>query len=125
MSKIEASEVKESVKPTPTGDEFMYVSIPLTDLFDQPHPGVRLNRIKFEAGRTYSVRADVAIEVEDRLKKFNIEQVRLLRPNADRKSLNEVNRGSQWTSRTGGVSTLEGGLSSVAGPNDKVFIVDF
>jgi hypothetical protein len=125
MSKLEASEIKESVKPTPTGDEFMYVSIPQTDLFDQPHPGVRLNRHKFEAGKTYSVRADVAIEVEDRLKKFNVEQVRLLRPNADRKSLNEVNRGSQWTSRTGGVSTLEGGLSSVAGPNDKIFTVDF
>jgi hypothetical protein len=102
-----------------------YVSIPQTDLFDQPHPGVRLNRVKFEAGKTYSVRADVALEVEDRLKKFNVEQVRLLRPNADRKSLNEVNKGSQWTSRTGGVSTLEGGLSNVAGPNDRIFTIDF
>lgn len=125
MSKLEASEIKEASKPVAKADDFMYVSIPATDLFDQPHPGVRLNRIKFEAGKTYSVRADVAIEVEDRLKKFNIEQVRLLRPNADRKSLNEVNKGSQWTSRTGGVSTMEGGLSSVAGPSDKVYTIDF
>jgi len=125
MSKLEPSEIKESVKPTPTGDEFMYVSIPATDLFDQPHPGVRLNRHKFEAGKTYTVRAEAAIEVEDRLKKFSIEQVRLLRPNADRKSLNEVNRGSQWTSRSGGVNTLEGGLGTLGGPNDKVYTVDF
>src|SRR6266404_1838045 len=125
MSELKTSEVKESVKPTPTGDEFMYVSIPATDLFDQPHPGVRLNRHKFEAGKTYSVRAEVAIEVEDRLKKFNIEQVRLLRPNADRKSLNEVNKGSQWTSRSGGVNTLEGGLGTVAGPNDRIYTIDF
>src|SRR5579859_379278 len=124
MSKSEAPDMKEVVKPTPTGDDKMYVTIPATDLFDQPHPGVRLNRYKFEAGKTYSIRAEWALEVEDRLKKFNVEQVRLLRPNADRKSLNEVNKGSQWTSRTGGVSTLEGGLSSVAGPNETVITVD-
>lgn len=125
MSELKASEIKEAKKPAVAPDEFVYVAIPATDLFDQPHPGVRLNRHKFEAGKTYAVRADVGMEVEDRLKKFNIEQVRLLRPNADRKSLNEVNRGSQWTSRTGGVSTLEGGLSNVAGPTEKIYTIDF
>lgn len=125
MSKLEASEIKEVSRPIPKADENMLVTIPATDLFDQPHPGVRLNRHKFEAGKTYSVRSDVAAEVEERLAMFHGEQVRLLRPNADRKSLNQVNKGSQWTSRTGGVSTLEGGLASIGDANTKVFTVDF
>lgn len=125
MSKLEASEIKEVSKPIPKADENMLVTIPATDLFDQPHPGVRLNRHKFEAGKTYSVRGDIAAEVETRLSMFHGEQVRLLRPNADRKSLNQVNKGSQWTSRTGGVSTLENGLGGQGSADEKVYTVDF
>jgi len=126
MSKLETTEVKEVAKTPANRDDFMYVEIPAADLFDQPHPGVRLNRVKFEAGKRYSVRADVAIEVEDRLRRFNAEQVRLLRPNADRRALTDVNRGSQWTNRGGGNAiSLDAGLGSVGGADDKVFTVDF
>src|SRR5437899_6044557 len=122
MSELKASEITETTAPKATG-EVMRVDIPATDLFDQPHPGVRLNRHKFEAGKAYLVRSDVTLEVEDRLKKFNVEQVRLLRPNADRKSIGEVNKGSAWTSRTQGVTSLEGGLASAGGANEVVYTV--
>jgi hypothetical protein len=126
MSKLEAAEITEVTKTIPTAEEFMVVAIPQADLFDQPHPGVRLNRHKFEAGKTYRVRSEVALEVEDRLKKFNVEQVRLLRPNADRKSIGEVNKGSQWTSRGGGsMTTLDHGLGSLGDANEKIYTVDF
>jgi hypothetical protein len=125
MSKLEASEIAEVSKPAINEDKFVHITIPATDLYDHTHPGVQLNRHRFEPGKTYLVRADVAGEIENRLKLFDREQVRLLRPNADRKALNDVNRGSQWTSRSGGSISLEGGLENVAGADDKIYTVDF
>lgn len=124
--KLEASEIKEVAKSTPIADKFVEITMPATDLYDHTHPGVQLNRHKFEAGKTYLVRQDVASEITMRLKMFDREQVRLLRPNADRKSLNEVNKGSQWSSRGGGQSiSLEGGLGEVGTADEKVYTVDF
>lgn len=126
MSKLEANEITEVAKPVVPSDELTYVTIPANDLFDHSHPGVQLNRHKFEAGKTYRVRQDVAAEVQMRLNMYAAEQVRLLRPNADRKALTDVNRGSQWTSRGGGQAvSLDGGLGSVAGDTEKVYTVEF
>lgn len=125
VGKLEASEIKEVTKPEIPQDTYVLVEIPASDLFDHVHPGVQLNRHKFEAGKVYSVRKDVADEVKKRLAVFTSEQVRLLRPNADRKALNDVNRGSQWTSRGGQSIALDGGLGEVADADSKVYTVDF
>lgn len=125
MAELKASEITETTAPVINPEDYMYVKIPQADLFDQPHPGVRLNRYKFEAGRTYRVRGEVGKEVEERLQMFHNEQVRLLRPNADRRSLTEVNKGSQWTNRGGGtITNLDGGLGSMGGANERIITVD-
>jgi hypothetical protein len=119
-------EIKEVARVAPTAEEYVRVDIPLTDLFDHTHPGVQLNRHKFEPGKTYLLRGDVALEVKKRLAMFHDEQVRLLRPNADRKALNDVNRGSQWTSRGGNAIVPLGRLEDVAvGADEKIYTVDF
>lgn len=119
-------EIREVARVAPTAEEYIRVEIPLTDLFDHGHPGVQLNRHKFEPGKTYLLRGDVALEVKRRLAMFHDEQVRLLRPNADRKALNDVNRGSQWTSRGGNSIVPLGRLEDVAIASDeKIYTVDF
>lgn len=119
-------DIKEVSRAIPTAEEYVRVEIPLADLFDHSHPGVQLNRHKFEPGKTYLLRGDVALEVKRRLAMFHDEQVRLLRPNADRKALNDVNRGSQWTSRGSNVTPLSN-LSDVPvdHADDKIYTVDF
>lgn len=122
--RLSFGEIREVGRTIPTAEEYVKVEIPLTDLFDHSHPGVQLNRHKFEPGKTYLLRGDVALEVKRRLAMFHDEQVRLLRPNADRKALNDVNRGSQWTSR-GGVHAL-GSLEDVPVASDeRIYTVDF
>lgn len=118
-------EIREVQRTLPTAEEYVKIEIPATDLFDHTHPGVQLNRHKFEPGRTYMLRGDVALEVKRRLLMFHDEQVRLLRPNADRKALSDVNRGSQWTSRGSNITPL-GRLEDVAVASDeKIYTVDF
>ncbi len=117
--------IKEVARVAPTAEEYVRVEIPYADLFDHTHPGVQLNRHRFEPGKTYLLRGDVALEVKRRLAMFHDEQVRLLRPNADRKALSDVNRGSQWTSRGSNVVPL-GRLEDVAVASDeKIYTVDF
>ena len=104
-------------------DEFVFVSIPIEDLYDNRHPGVQLNQHRFEPGNTYKVPAAVGAEIEDRLVKFNKEQVRLLRPKVDSKSINQVNAGSAWTRGGGGiVSSNEAQMASL-GADDKVITI--
>lgn len=119
--------IKEVAKVAPTAEEYVRVEIPASDLFDHSHPGVQLNRHKFEPGRTYMLRGDVALEVKRRLAMFHDEQVRLLRPNADRKALADVNRGSSWTSRGGNSITPLGRLEDVPVASDeKIYtVLDF
>jgi hypothetical protein len=123
--KLEASEIQEVAKSTPSPEKFVEITIPASDLYDHTHPGVQLNRHRFEPGKTYLVRQDVASEITMRLKMFDREQVRLLRPNADRKSLNEVNKGSSWTSRGGTTVALDGGAGDLGTGDEKVYTVDF
>jgi len=119
-------EIKEVARIVPTAEEYVKVEMPLADLFDHTHPGVQLNRHKFEPGKTYLLRGDVALEVKKRLAMFHDEQVRLLRPNADRKALADVNRGSQWTSRGSNAVVPLGRLEDVAVASDeKIYTVDF
>lgn len=119
-------EIKEVGRTIPTAEEYVKVEIPSSDLFDHTHPGVQLNRHKFEPGKTYLLRGDVALEVKKRLAMFHDEQVRLLRPNADRKALNDVNRGSQWTSRGGNAVVPLGRLDDLQIASDeKIYTVDF
>jgi hypothetical protein len=119
-------EIKEVARVAPTAEEYVRVEMPLADLFDHTHPGVQLNRHKFEPGKTYLLRGDVALEVKKRLAMFHDEQVRLLRPNADRKALADVNRGSQWTSRGSNAVVPLGRLEDVAVASDeKIYTVDF
>jgi hypothetical protein len=118
--------IREVARVMPTKEEYVKVEIPSADLFDHTHPGVQLNRHRFEPGKTYLLRGDVALEVKKRLAMFHDEQVRLLRPNADRKALNDVNRGSQWTSRGGNSVVPLGRLEDVATASDeRIYTVDF
>lgn len=118
--------IKEVARQAPTSEEYVRVEIPSADLFDHTHPGVQLNRHKFEPGKTYLLRGDVALEVKRRLAMFHDEQVRLLRPNADRKALSDVNRGSQWTSRGGNAVVPLGRLEDVPVASDeRIYTVDF
>lgn len=123
--KISFGEIRRVVPTLPTREEYVKILIPATDLFDHTHPGVQLNRHKFEPGQTYHVRGDVALEVQRRLALFHDEQVRLLRPNADRKALADVNRGSSWTSRGAGNVVPLANLEDLGGDDTKIFTVDF
>lgn len=119
------NKVVEVKKAPGVTSEYVYVSIPEKDIYDSEHPGVRLNRVKFEAGKTYKVPVEIGAEVEMRLKMFERESVRLMRPKVDSRALNDVNRGSQWSSRGGGnLLSLENGLETVAGPGENVITVD-
>jgi hypothetical protein len=119
-------EIREVARIRPTREEYVKVEVPATDLFDHTHPGVQLNRHKFEPGKTYLLRGDVALELKTRLAIFHDEQVRLLRPNADRKALNDVNRGSQWTSRGGNSVVPMGRLEDLPTASDeRIYTVDF
>jgi hypothetical protein len=119
-------EIREVARIRPTREEYVKVEVPATDLFDHTHPGVQLNRHKFEPGKTYLLRGDVALELKTRLAMFHDEQVRLLRPNADRKALNDVNRGSQWTSRGGNSVVPLGRLEDIpTAADERIYTVDF
>jgi hypothetical protein len=117
--------IQEVAKTLPTLDEYVKIEIPAADLFDHQHPGVQLNRHKFEAGKTYLLRGDVALEVKRRLAMFHDEQVRLLRPNADRKALADVNRGSQWSSRGSSVQPLNSLEDVPVASDEKVYTIEF
>jgi hypothetical protein len=119
-------EIREVARIRPTREEYVKVEVPAADLFDHTHPGVQLNRHKFEPGKTYLLRGDVALELKTRLAIFHDEQVRLLRPNADRKALNDVNRGSQWTSRGGNSVVPMGRLEDLpTAADERIYTVDF
>ncbi len=85
MPKSTEGEPKNAEKP-----ELVTVVIPDRDLFDQPHPGVRLNHTAYGPG-VHRLAPDIAHEIEDRLARFNHEQVRVLQPTIDRKSVKIAN----------------------------------
>lgn len=123
MSKLD--HVEEVAKAPVVETEHVFITIPEVDIYDNVHPGVRLNRVSFDAGKTYKVPPDIGAEVQDRLDRFEKESIRLLRPKTDQRAINDVNRGSQWSSRGGGsMFSLEGGLKTVGGANDRVITID-
>lgn len=69
-----------------------WVSIPQNDLFDFPHPTVRVNVQEFEPGQKYFVDADLADFIEDRLRLKYEADIRVMRPSQDVKSQNAMNR---------------------------------
>lgn len=84
--------------PKPEG---RYVEVPETDMFDMPHPGVRLNHESYGPGRHFldKERADT---VEAALRGYEIGNRRILQPRQDANAINAVNKGSQrgmvpWT----------------------------
>jgi hypothetical protein len=123
MSELKAETLKEVKKQAPQPEDLVYVTIPETDIFDAQHPTVQLNSHKFEAGKTYQVPAVVGAEIEDRLKKFHKECVRLLRPKADMKSINQVNAGSLWAKNSAFSMENEDGLNAHLSPGEKVITV--
>lgn len=76
-------------------ETWQYVNIPDEDPLGKKFATISMNSHKFEAGRTYQLPAPVAVYVLDRIKQYNKACVRVLQPNVDLKSLNEVAVGSQ------------------------------
>jgi hypothetical protein len=111
--------VEQVVAPPKPVEDFVYVTIPSADLYDSEYPTIQLNSHKFEPGNTYKVSAEVGAEIEDRMRRFNKEQVRLLRPTVDSKSINQVNKGSYWTKGANVVGDSERQLASLAA-NERV-----
>jgi len=70
------------------------VMVPEEDPLGKVYPDIGLNSHTFKAGKTYTVPAEVAAYILDRVKVFNRSCVRLLQPNADMKSIREVSVGS-------------------------------
>lgn len=78
-----------------------YVEVPDTDMFDMPHPGVRINSEHYGPG-THLLDTERANTVEDRLRAYEVANRRILQPRQDQQAINAVNKGSgrgmtQWT----------------------------
>jgi hypothetical protein len=69
------------VKPAP---DMEYITIPERDLFDHPFSGIWINRTEYKPG-THLVEKDVAMFLKERLDIWQTEQIRQLRPNADKR----------------------------------------
>lgn len=146
MAEFNKGAIKEAVK-LPEQEDVVYVTIPAEDMYDQTHPGVQLiggsikvlkdgvwkdsgkagTNVKFEAGKTYLVPAAVGAEVTDRLKRYDKEQVRLLRPKIDSKSVSQVNKGSIWAKQGGAITSGDSLDTQFANEpsNHRVFTVDW
>lgn len=122
MSTLDSKTIEQvAALPKPVED-FVYVTIPSADLYDSQYPTIQLNAHKFEPGNTYKVPAEVGAEIEDRMKRFNKEQVRLLRPTVDSKSINQVNKNSFWTKGANVVGDSDQQLATLAA-NERVISV--
>lgn len=69
-----------------------YVTIPDTDLFDQPHRPVTINGTPYGPG-THFLETELAGTVEERLKTATRADVRILQPRRDSDAENLLNRG--------------------------------
>jgi hypothetical protein len=68
-----------------------WVVIPDKDLFDFPHPTVRVNLLEFPSGKHY-VDAELADFIEDRVRLKYESDIRIMRPSQDHTSQNAMNR---------------------------------
>lgn len=78
-----------------------FVTLPDEDPLGKGFPTISLNKDTFEPGKKYLVPPQVASYINERIKVFNRSCVRLLQPNADMKSIGEVNVGSAHTNVAG------------------------
>jgi hypothetical protein len=143
MAELKKSSIMQ-VEAKPESQEDVYLTVPGEDLYDSVHPGVMIiggspkkyingrweadpdkagTTLKFEAGKTYKVPASIAVEVQDRLNRFEKEQVRLLRPRTDAKSLAQVNSGTMWARQGAKSFSMDGvELSSLGDNSEKVIV---
>lgn len=80
-----------------------WVKVPEKDLFDFPHPAIRVNLQAYEPGESYFLDADVADWVENRILMKRSADIRVMRPNKDIESemiMNQFGAGA----RVGNVS---------------------
>lgn len=103
MSFDKAADAKRKVvDPYDTPKEtWQFVTVPDEDPLGKKFPNISLNKDVFEAGQTYKLPLQVVAYIQDRVKTFNRSCVRLLQPNADLKSINEVNAGTTNNSVAG------------------------
>jgi len=88
---------KKTVNPDPWKSDqetWQYVTLPDEDPLGKKFPNIGLNANTYKGGETYLVPPQVADYIKDRIKVFNRSCIRLLQPNADMKSINEVSAGS-------------------------------
>jgi hypothetical protein len=68
-----------------------WVEVPQKDLFDFPHPTIRVNLLEFPPGRHF-VDAELADFIEDRIKLKYQADIRIMRPSQDVTSQDAMNR---------------------------------
>lgn len=70
-----------------------YVTIPDTDMFDMPHPGIRINHENYGPG-THYLDSERANTVEASLRDYEVANRRILQPRQDANAINAVNKAS-------------------------------
>jgi hypothetical protein len=96
---VSEPKVAPVLKPTTDSEKleagWRYVTIPDKDIYDYVFKGIWLNGTGSKpdyAPGTHLVPPDVADSLEERLRVWNAYNVRLMRPSADLKSLQEVSK---------------------------------
>lgn len=74
------------------GGKGEWVDIPLTDMYDHPHPKVQINKHEFYPGNRYKLEPVLAGEVKRILESKRIADIRLLRPRKDYKTIEQVEK---------------------------------
>lgn len=116
--------VKQEVSGVPgLGEDTVYITIPLVDIFEQTYPTIQINRHKFEAGKTYLCSRELGAEVERRKVLFDRGQRRLFSNKPDVRAIDNVNRGSNWERGSGGVFAGSPEQSALVADSEKVIVV--
>jgi hypothetical protein len=71
--------------------EKRWVYVPERDVFDMPHPTIRVNLLEFPPGKHF-VDAELADFIEDRVRLKYEGDIRVMRPTQDYKSQDAMNR---------------------------------
>jgi hypothetical protein len=86
-----AKETTNTTKSVAAPTDMEYVEIPAKDLFDVPFGGFWNNKDHYGPG-THLVSAEVAAHLRERLEVWRDEQIRQLRPNADKRVTSAMQR---------------------------------
>lgn len=86
------AQAKVDLPEAPAKATHRYVTIPDTDLFDFPHPAIRINGEAYGPG-THYLPSELAGTVEERLKAYTKGNVRILQPKRDAEAERVVDRG--------------------------------